>query len=248
MSLERRDPFARRLLVTVFSREAISRPRARKSSDFRISLMSGTPQCHFFAPPWTKFAEIGTFSTAFGYFRPVSGVALLSADASTCGFSKSLFSKQRFSASIVCRNTDFRNFCPQDARKVASGLSDGSEMANEAATPPHRPVAHRPITQRPIAPSPRRPITQRPITLLPIAPSFRRPLRPALARPPSHPALARLPLHPVPAPAPTSMLAGNRVAALPVPVAALRRFQVLWSHAFRWHKNPHPAERSCRHV
>ncbi len=153
MSLERRDPFARRLLVTAFSREAIFRPRARKSSDFRIFLMSGTPQCHFFAPPWTKLAEIGTFSTAFGYFRPVSGVALLSADASTCGFSKSLFSKQRFSASIVCRNTDFRNFCPQDARKVASGLSDGSEMANEAATPPHRPVAHRPITQRPIVPS-----------------------------------------------------------------------------------------------
>lgn len=101
------------------------------------------------------------------------------------------------------------------------------------------------------APSPRRPITQRPIAPAPhhpSAPSFRRPLRPALARPPSHPALARLPLHPVPAPAPTSMLAGNRVAALPVPVAALRRFQVLWSHAFRWHKNPHPAERSCRHV
>lgn len=230
MSLERRDPFARRLLVTAFSCEAISRPKARKSSDSRNILMSGTPQCHFFAPLWTKFAEIGTFSTAFGYFRPVSGVALLSADASTCGFSKSRFSKQRFSASIVCRNTDFRNFCPQDARKVASGLSDGSEMANEAATPPHRPVA------------------QRPITLLPIAPSFRRPLRPALARPPSHPALARLPLHPVPAPAPTSMLAGNRVAALPVPVAALRRFQVLWSHAFRWRKSPHPAERSCRHV
>lgn len=152
MSLERRDPFARRLLVTAFSCEAISRPKARKSSDSRNILMSGTPQCHFFAPLWTKFAEIGTFSTAFGYFRPVSGVALLSADASTCGFSKSLFSKQRFSASIVCRNTDFRNFCPQDARKVASGLSDGSEMANEAATPPHRPITHRPIVPSSTAP------------------------------------------------------------------------------------------------
>lgn len=163
MSLERRDPFARRLLVTAFSCEAISRPKARKSSDSRNILMSGTPNATFSPRCGQNLRKSELFRRPLATFGP---------------FPASLFYRPMLLPAVsqnrFFRSSDFRPQSSAETPIFAIFVHRTPEKWHRAfptaAKWQTRPQL-RPIALLPIAPSPRRPITRRPITQRPIVPS-----------------------------------------------------------------------------